>query len=1562
MKSNSTQTTNDLQGYGGKKLPRFGVTGNLAWSSLINIRKIIQRSKSLVVIVLLLFTVSFANAATYYSRATGNWNSNTTWSLTSGGGAVGAGIFPIAGDVVIIQGGFNVTVNISNAACSSVQLGGLNTGDGAGTLTFAASSQLTVSGAVSLGNTGSTTRDGTLVMTAGGTLICASISSNSTTDAFTEGTGTVELSATNTLASTDAGGQFSTFNNLLINGGTTTLARNTTIAGNLTINSSCTLDLVTFTANRSAAGGVLTVAGSLLVGGTNNFPTNFTTFTATGGTVNFDNAGAQTVGARTYNNLTLSGSGTKTVGAATVVTGNLTITGSAVANLTGTANTANALYLGATQQTSGTWGFTGSGATNINTTYFLGGGRVIVATGSCVFPNIGLTVGGTGSICSGTGTNITVALSESGVNYQLRNGVTPVGSAVAGTGGTINLATGNLASNTTFNVLATNASTFCAAQLTGTATITINPLPNIALTVGGTGSLCSGTGTNITVALSESGVNYQLRNGITPVGSVVAGTGSTINLPTGNLASNTTFNVLATNSVTTCFAQLTGTATVTVNPLPNIALTVGGGGAICSGTGTNITVALSESGVNYQLRNGITPVGSPVGGTGGTINLPTGNLVSTTTFNVLATNASTTCFAQLTNTATVTPQTQTTAPVITTSPICAAATTVSGTSVALAAISVYKAGSTLIGVTTADGVGGWTATVTALAAADVVTATASAGGSCVSAPSAQVTVQSITNLPVISGPLCAGSTLVSGSSENNAVINVYRAGTTFIGTATASGAGVWTASVSTLAAADVVTATASVGGKCLSSASSPVTVLVVTAAPAITTTQICAGTTSISGTSENNASITVYKAGSTVVGTAVANGSGVWTAGVSALAGADVVTATAVAGGKCVSTFSSSVIVNALPVATFTSQAGVNSCLGVNVTYTTQPGMTNYVWGFPGVLNTDYSITSGGTSNDNTVTLRYLTTGSKTVTVYYTNSNGCTAASATSSTPTTVNTLPVVTYTAQAAPNVCLGVDVTYTTQTGMTGYTWLIPGQILNTDYSLVSGGTVNDNSITLHYLTAGSKYVTVNYINGNGCSAASAVPSSTITANALPVVTFIAPPTGACIGVDVTYTTQAGMSTYLWTIPGTAGVDYTISSGGIGTTSNTVTLKYLTTGIKTVTVNYTNLSGCTAAAATVSTITVSTLPAIGLTVRGSATICSGTGTNITVDGSVIGTNYQLRNDNANELIGGSIPGNGGTIYLPTGPLTAVTTFNVLATLGSCSAELTDVAMVNISPLPVLNLTVGGTSTICSGSGTNITVASSVIGTTYQLRNNNADELVGSPIAGTGASISLPTGNLTSNTTFNVLATLGSCSSQLTNMAVVTLSPLPAIGLTVGGSGAIITGTGTNITVDGSVIGTNYQLRNNTNNELIGTAIGGTGGTIFLPTGALTVNTTFNVLATLGSCAAQLTNLAVVTVGATGIGDVKETSGLTLKNHPNPFGGNTTISYSLPSDGSVKLTIRNISGQVVKTPVNEFETQGDYTFNIDLSDLQSGVYLATIILKKDGKETIRTIRLVKGR
>jgi methionine-rich copper-binding protein CopC len=67
-------------------------------------------------------------------------------------------------------------------------------------------------------------------------------------------------------------------------------------------------------------------------------------------------------------------------------------------------------------------------------------------------------------------------------------------------------------------------------------------------------------------------------------------------------------------------------------------------------------------------------------------------------------------------------------------------------------------------------------------------------------------------------------------------------------------------------------------------------------------------------------------------------------------------------------------------------------------------------------------------------------------------------------------------------------------------------------------------------------------------------------------------------------------------------------------------------------------------------------------------------------------------------------------------------------------------------------------------------------------------------------------------------------------------------------------------------------------------------------------------------------------------------------QNYPNPFNPSTSIRYSLPQAGEVRVTIYNIHGQTVSIPVKGFQSAGVYTFDWQAVDVQghplpSGVY-----------------------
>ncbi|WP_191907071.1 T9SS type A sorting domain-containing protein [Adhaeribacter soli] len=105
---------------------------------------------------------------------------------------------------------------------------------------------------------------------------------------------------------------------------------------------------------------------------------------------------------------------------------------------------------------------------------------------------------------------------------------------------------------------------------------------------------------------------------------------------------------------------------------------------------------------------------------------------------------------------------------------------------------------------------------------------------------------------------------------------------------------------------------------------------------------------------------------------------------------------------------------------------------------------------------------------------------------------------------------------------------------------------------------------------------------------------------------------------------------------------------------------------------------------------VTINPAPNTGLNVTAPASVAPGGTANVVVENSQLNYRYQLREGTTN--IGGIVSGNGGNIYLPTGAINELKTFNVLATdvtrSTNCTAQLTRTVTINtdapVAPLPV--------------------------------------------------------------------------------------------------------------------------------------------------------------------------------------------------------------------------------------------------------------------------------------
>lgn len=233
----------------------------------------LQISRKIALALLLLVTVTVANAQTT-AIATGNWNNAATWS---------AGI-PDAADAVTINNGVTVTVNTA-AECASIAINGGGTNSG---ITIAGTNSLAVSGAISV-NAPTSNNINRTISVGSGMLTCASVSFANTTG------GTRDI-------------------NMIIGTGTVS------VSGNFVMSGSASENAVSFTD-----------AGMLNLGGT------FTggTVTVSTGSIRYTGTGSQTIRNMDYNNLSFTGSGTKTLPGDIIVTGDVLVEAGSVLTLGG---------------------------------------------------------------------------------------------------------------------------------------------------------------------------------------------------------------------------------------------------------------------------------------------------------------------------------------------------------------------------------------------------------------------------------------------------------------------------------------------------------------------------------------------------------------------------------------------------------------------------------------------------------------------------------------------------------------------------------------------------------------------------------------------------------------------------------------------------------------------------------------------------------------------------------------------------------------------------------------------------------------------------------------------------------------------------------------------------------------------------------------------------------------------------------------------------------------------------------------------------------------------------
>lgn len=313
--------------------------------------------KMKIFLLIILFFLSFGSfsiaqtSGDYRSViATGNWNTLASWERFNGTiwatPTVGEG-YPgqnSAPSLITIQAGHTITTNVAfNRATSNLVVDGTIASTVSYTFTLnnltisstgnfnCGFNTLVVSGITSISGTlmdnstsGANTFIGNVIINSGGiwnftvaetAVFRGGITHNGTT--FTSGAGTYTF---NTNSQSIEGSSQITFSGAVtITGASVVVTNNTSNVSGLTI-----------TGTLSGTGGFTNPINGLLYLKGSNTITSFTA-SANPNTVNYSLAGNQTVKGTTYHHLTISGSGTKTLNAATSINGNLSISAGTLA-------------------------------------------------------------------------------------------------------------------------------------------------------------------------------------------------------------------------------------------------------------------------------------------------------------------------------------------------------------------------------------------------------------------------------------------------------------------------------------------------------------------------------------------------------------------------------------------------------------------------------------------------------------------------------------------------------------------------------------------------------------------------------------------------------------------------------------------------------------------------------------------------------------------------------------------------------------------------------------------------------------------------------------------------------------------------------------------------------------------------------------------------------------------------------------------------------------------------------------------------------------------------------
>jgi gliding motility-associated-like protein len=1040
------------------------------------------------------------------------------------------------------------------------------------------------------------------------------------------------------------------------------------------------------------------------------------------------------------------------------------------------------------------------------------------------------TISGTLAVCvNGSSPTITFTGTDGAppytFTYNINGGPSlTVGSIGVSTTATVSAPTGT-AGTFIYNLMSVQntGSIVCVQAQSGSATVTVNPLPTAAIS--GTTAVCvNAPSPNITFTGGAGTAPYTFTYTINGGGpqTVTTTVGNSVTVPVSTTVAGTfiyTLQNVQDASSTTCSQLQAGSATVIVNPLPTAS--VSGSTTVCLNAAAPSVTFTGASGTapytfTYNINGGPNQTITTVAGNSVNLAAPT-NVAGTFTYTLISVQdgSATTCS-----------QNQSGSVVITVNPIPTA--TIAGT------ITVcLNAASPNITFTGASGTAPYTFTYNINGGASQ-TITTSAGNS--------ITLGVPTN---IAGTFVYN--LVSVQDGSSAACNQAQSGSATIIVSPLPTAGVsGTAAVCLNAASPNITFTGANG-----------------TAPYTFTYNINGGPNQTVNTVAGN-SVTVA-APTNVAGTFTYNLISVQESSSNACSQSQPGSAT--------------ITVNPLPTAAISGTTTVcRNSASPNVTFTGASGTSPYTFTY-NINGGPNQVVTTSVGNSVNVPAATGTVGVFTYTLVSVQDGSSTTCSQNQGGSVVITVNPLPTASISGSASVCVNSpspNITFTGAGTTSPYTFTYninggPNQTIT---------TIVGNSITLAVptTTAGVfnyNLVSVQDASSTTCSQAQA-GVATITVNQTPTAAISGNAT-VCLNAsspNVTFTGSFGTPPYTFTYNINGGANQTVST----VAGNSVNVPAPTNVVGTFIYNLVSVSdgsatACTQAQSGSATITVNPLPTAAI--AGTITVClNAASPNITFTGASATAPYTFTyniNGGGNQTIT-TVAGNSITLAVPTN-VAGTFIYNLVSVQEASSAACTQAqsgsATVIVKPLPTASIS--GATSVCQNAATpNITFtgASGTPPYTFTYNINGGGNLTVSSGASNTATVSVPTATPGTYTYTLVSVQEGSantCNQPQGGSAVVTVNPSPTASIS-GTVDVCRNGTSPDVTFTG-IIGTppftfTYNINGGPNQTI--TTVAGNSVTIAAPTnvaGVFTYNLVSVQDGSVTACSQTQSGSTVITV-----------------------------------------------------------------------------------------------------